>query len=596
MTYIQNKINSSTNKNHTYWQIIKILQNKEGNKNKKLPEIENIDQINNFNKHFANTYKIFENNKEENTQKQDIKQQINQNSFYLTPFTSKEIETTIQKIKTNTMPGTDNIHPKHIKDAKEVIIPELCKLYNKIIDTQKIPDKMKETIIIPIYKSGDKNKYENYRPIAIANTITKIFENILHKKIYQFVEKTKIISENQYGFRAKHSTLDCLENITNYIHEAIDDKLECAAIIMDLQKAFELVNRATLLKKLENMGFRGQTQNLLQNYFENRKQLTKCNQTLSELTKIDQGIPQGSCLGPLFFILYINDIHQIKREINTEIYCYADDTTILFKSDNNQNLEKEINKTLEEVKNWADINNITINNKKTTYMKFQNNRNKKEKKDKDHKIKIKINKNEIREVQDYKILGINIDNKLTYHKHVEQNINQIIPLIKILNKSKNQINNIMKKMIYKNLLIPKICYGDIIWGNNNSKNTKNLDRINKYATKIFYNGKKTNTNKTCKANNILKITDYYKIKMNLNTIKKLRDNTRSHKIKEQQSNRKNSINNTMLRVIRRKSEFGKKHILNKRIKEYNEIPKFIKNINNLNEIKNKLEEKYIEEY
>ena len=275
--------------------------------------------------------------------------------------------------------------------------------------TGEYPDLLKVVKVIPIHKGGSTQEVNNYRPISLLSIFDKIIEKLMHKKLYTFLECNNILFCNQFGFRKNNSTIYALAQITEMIKVSIDiGKFGCG-IFIDLRKAFDTVNHEILLTKLEHYGIRDNLLNWFMSYLSNRKQYVSINGLSSEPLEINCGVPQGSVLGPLLFLLYINDLPNISNVL--DFYLFADDTNIYYESDSLQELEKTINKELQKLYLWLNVNRLSLNIDKTNYIIFHPYN----KPMKEH-ITIKINKKAIKEKEFIKYLGVFIDSTLSW-KH-----------------------------------------------------------------------------------------------------------------------------------------------------------------------------------
>ena len=252
-----------------------------------------------------------------------------QQSVLLGRVTEDEIMNEINKLKQNKSPGQDEFTAKFLKISSNMIAPILCEIFNLSIKTGEYPDPLKIAKVIPIFKKGDPSLASNYRPISVLSCINKIYEKILFIRLYNFLEKYNILYEFQFGFRQGHSTEHALVEIIDKIKQAIDNNELTCGLFLDLSKAFDTVNHEILLYKLDHYGIRGPALKLIKNYLTNRKQFVKIGKNKSELRPISCGVPQGSVLGPLLFILYINDLHKACSTGNIRIF--ADDTNVFFK-------------------------------------------------------------------------------------------------------------------------------------------------------------------------------------------------------------------------------------------------------------------------
>ena len=208
----------------------------------------------------------------------------------------------------------------------DISIP-LSKIFNLSMRTGAHPDCLKLAMVVPIHKKGSKLEVGNYRPISLLSNINKLLEKIIHERTYNFLEKYNCIYKYQYGFRRSHSTNHALIEITEKVRKALDSGKFACGIFVDLQKAFDTVNHDILLNKLEHYGLRGTSKSWFKSYLDNRKQLVSINGVDSETKLMKHGVPQGSVLGPLLFLIYINDLH--RAILYSQSYHFADDTHLL---------------------------------------------------------------------------------------------------------------------------------------------------------------------------------------------------------------------------------------------------------------------------
>ena len=267
----------------------------------------------------------------------------------------------------------DMISLKLLKTLKVPLLSPLVMIINQMLNTGTFPDKLKIANILPIYKKEDNTKFDNYRPISLLPVISKLFEKTIFKQIYSYFQEHKLFFSSQYGFRSGHSTeLAALQIVDKIITEM--DKGEIPiSIFLDLSKAFDTIDHQILLHKLEYYGIKGTANNLINNYLTNRKQFVEFNGTCSDLLSISTGVPQGSVLGPLLFIIYINDIAKVSKVFQPIIY--ADDTTLFstlksFHTTSDNDTECLINLELDKIDMWLKANKLSLNVKKTKFMMF----------------------------------------------------------------------------------------------------------------------------------------------------------------------------------------------------------------------------------
>ena len=355
----------------------------------------------NFNEFFVNVEPSTENTipKVPNIPTKFLKNR-NQINFAIAHISNEEILDIIKSLE-NKSTGPTSIPLKLLTLIPDLIIVPFAYIINMSLQTGEYPDLLKMVKVIPIHKGGSSQDVNNYRPISLLSIFDKLIEKLMHKRLYSFLEKNNILFRNQFGFRKNNSTVYALAQITEMIKVSIDKGKFGCGIFIDPRKAFDTVNHEILLMKLEH-GIRDNVLNCFQSYFSNRKQYVSINGESSEPLEINCSVPQGSVLGPLLFLLHINDLPNISKVL--DFYLFADDTSIYYESNSIQDLEKTINKELNKLYLWLNVNRLSLNIDKTNYIIFHP-YNKPMK----QRITIKINNKAINEKEFIKYLGVFID-------------------------------------------------------------------------------------------------------------------------------------------------------------------------------------------
>ena len=315
----------------------------------------------------------------------------------------EEVHALSKEINISKSSAIDLLSSKILKDAFLVLTLQLVYLFNLSLSTGMFPSKWKVATVIPLFKGGVKTDVGNYRPISLLPLPGKILEKIVHKRISMFLENNNMLCDDQYGFRKERSTTHSIVNLTNSIFDAINKRETCFAIFIDLKKAFDTVNHNILLRKIDHIGIKGDLLRWITNYLHNRAQRTFVNNILSSTQAVHCGVPQGSILGPLFFILYVNDI---KRHIkNVEIGLYADDTVLFSHDVDWYQAQYELQTGLNEFVEWSIKNELTINSQKTKFMVFGTRAKIKKSKN----AKLTIHNTQIQQVPSFKYVGFTLD-------------------------------------------------------------------------------------------------------------------------------------------------------------------------------------------
>ena len=273
------------------------------------------------------------------------------------------------KLKNKSSCGYDNISNKHIKYARSVLIKPLTLLINQCLHTGVglYPSQLKMSRVKPLFKSGDKSLFSNYRPISLLPSLSKIFERVIFDQLLAYFTNNNLLCLNQFGFRPGHSTELAALRLVDHLITEMDRNRVPTNIYIDLSKAFDTLNHSILLEKLEYYGIADNSLSLLHNYLTDRCQYVEYNGHRSNTLPISTGVPQGSVLGPLLFLIYINDLPMVSDIFN--MMMYADDTTIYCNIDQNVS-DEVINMELSKVSQWLAANKLSLNVAKTKFMVF----------------------------------------------------------------------------------------------------------------------------------------------------------------------------------------------------------------------------------
>ena len=509
-TYYRQRLNKEGDSLKSKWDTIREIINRKKNSNYELP-IRNKD----LGQHYSTLAKKLA-QKIPKLAKQDIPSSssttlqvdtdIIKDKFAFNEITTRNIYETIIKLDINKGPGIDDLNVKCIKYIADIISPHLNILFNSSLEQNLYPDLFKTAKCVPIFKGADLDPQlpVSYRPISILNSLNKVFERILHDQIYKHLEIHKLLPSFQYGYRKGHNTSQAILDFTRCIEDNLKHKQTSIAVFMDLSKAFDTVDKNTLFEKLQNLGFNNSSRQLLLNYMTNRDFCFK--EDTETRYKLEYGVPQGSILGPLLFIIYTYDMKYICPSDKTIVY--ADDTTVIISGRNLREATDKCNGILQRFLNYFNLNKLSINPSKTKYLTFHPQTNRPGQHNMSH-CSVNMDNKILERVNSIKFLGVIINNKLTWDEHKQYLHRKISKTIGIIYKCKNIMTENELINIYKTFIQSNLLYAIEVWGHCIVSQSDMLIKLQNKVLRILFDCKRSQDAWRYSKGRILSVAELY---------------------------------------------------------------------------------------
>ena len=400
------------------------------------------------------------------------------NNIEFTHISSVRVENIISNLKCKPC-KINSIPVKAYKLVSHVISPIIANLFNSSLIEGIFPKSFKTAETIPIHKSGSTNLLNNFRPITLSSVLSKIFEKLMREQLIDYLDNINFFIESQFGFRKNLNTSDAINQFLEHCYKSLSNKNHTIALFLDLKKAFDSVDRSILLKKLFHIGIRGHHHKWLTSYLSDRKQYCTVRNENSDTIIMAHGVPQGTVLAPLLFLVYINDLAKCSRCL--QFINFADDTTAFVSGNNIDNLYEVVNVEIDNINRWLITNKLAMNETKTVYMLITHSRA-------EINNEIKISQHTLKRVNVAKFLGIFIDEKLTFKRHTEY-------ICKKLSKSNGIIYRVSQylplhvlRILYFSFILPYLNYCITTWGNCSLSHLNRVTSIQKRALKTILRG------------------------------------------------------------------------------------------------------------
>lgn len=596
--HFEQEIEENINCNRKIW---KVIKNAMYNRDEKIMKTEisklvhNDTQITSKNE-IAETMNEYFVNVVQTSDNFDLPQEVpieNIYPFSLDQCSEDEIEKIIMKLNVKSSNGYDGVSVRFLNKYCKQLAKPLNEFFNECMRTGVFPNELKIGAVVPILKKGNNQSCSNYRPITKLSSIDKILEEILLTRLKKFLNQNVFhlfIDSNQFGFVENSNTLAACVSCIESIHEAIDKKKYTALISIDLQKAFDSVNLKCLVKKLHDLGIKGNDLKIFEDFLNERKQYVEINDVKSTFKDIKVGIPQGSKLAGTLFITFINGV--LKLKLKGTARFYADDGSFKYEADSIKQLINDIKHDVNVLLDWFNKNQLQLNINKTKILIFNNHTDIPTLNDLPG---IEYNGQTIERVEHMNYLGLIIDDKLNWNEHVLKLKKKIIPITFALKKLGRVLPKKQLWMIYHSYILSHINYMNPIWNNCSNTKLNEIQRIQNRAIKNIENKYR-----------LTPTVSLYNTKPNIRSYSFIQTVMLIHKIKHKQIKSDihfNVIKNTHNFFLRNINNFrtrffnterGKKSLSSKGMKLYNSIPEEIKNIVNPRTFKIKLTQYVIE--
>ena len=384
----------------------------------------------------------------------------------------------ISNIPNSKASGIDNISVKMIKATLPFIVPIITDMFNRILIDGYFPSAWKHARVTPLFKGGDNSNPSNFRPISVLPILSKVFEKHLNIHIYSHLSKNNILHPYQCGFRKSHS---CTDAVHKLISDCLDLKTrgeKICLMFLDFSKAFDCVNHKILYHKLELAGFKNKSLQILQSYFHKRRQKVVMNDKESLTLDINVGVPQGSLIAPVLFLIYINDL----LRLIPKGFAYADDTVFVSYHKDVQLLETNCNLIMKIISNWCTANHMTINLQKSHFLLYNTDENLR------NSFTLKFNSQSITCRHETKLLGFVLTDRLSWNNHVDTVCSKVTKSLTLLQFCRPYMNSKSAIAFYYQFIFCHIIYGIHIYYNLAPRYvTKDLFLLQKRAFRLIAN-------------------------------------------------------------------------------------------------------------
>ena len=379
-------------------------------------------------------------------------------SFAFTLVAENDVLKHLSSLRTKNSAGIDGISVKLLKKISSALISPLTLIINQSLVTGIFPDKLKIAKVLPLFKKDDHTLMDNYRPISLLTSISKLYEKVVFSQLYDYFRNNDLFYDSQYGFLKNHSTEYAAMELTDKVLKDIDERNISLAIFMDLSKAFDTLDHSILINKLAYYGIHGAALRWFTSYLTGRSQYVEIDGVSSNILLLSTGVPQGSILGPLLFLIYMNDIPNCTEHFN--FILYADDTTLNNTVQIPSLSPVDINNELAKVYDWLAVNKLSLNVRKTKYVIFHA----MNKRIEGVIPSLEINGIPLERVQNFNFLGLVLNENMSWKPHIDLLANKLAKCAGVLNKLKRFLPIHILRTLYFSMVQSRLVYCILTWG------------------------------------------------------------------------------------------------------------------------------------
>lgn len=563
--YYEDRIDNSQNKSKEAWAIVNDLRSK-NSVLRRTADI-NVDALNAF--YCTVGRNLTSNIRSDWDPMKNLSRAYVRETFVLVNTNQTEIKMVIREIKTNSA-GIDEMSKKIFQNLDDAALEALAHSINASFANGQFPNILKTALVIPLHKSGSFKDPSNFRPISLLSTLSKIIEKLAKKRMMEFIEKHNILSVRQFAYQKSKNTNDAVFSFLESLYLKLNDREVASAVFCDFSKAFDCVNHILLLKKMEIYGFRGISGSFFKSYLTGRYQKVKNGTSFSSTMEVSTGVPQGSVLGAILFLLYINDLNLL--DIKGLVTIFADDTTILWHHKDEHVLKEIVNSDIRLIKEWCDANYLCLNIDKTKVLGFKMDFE-----------DLNLDEQRIEQRPNVKFLGMFIDDQLKFTEHVV-NLNKKISRGGFaVRRTHCDLGYQMARKVYFALVESHLRYGIAFWGNCCQSLLRSVFTIQKRCVRYICGARlRDHCKPLFQREKILTVISLFILETACIIFKKYRGNTSLHEYETRNSS------NILLPVP--KFTLTQNSVIYRGIKIYNKLPTNIKSTDDLNVFKESIKD------